>query len=136
MYQPLSSYERLIHGRTDEPHDRVPPPEGQHHRQASSTSEHAALPPKSDMGHEGGEANEDLNSRNASREELRQTVVPLYDDSEVTESDFDDNGATVTCGQKFCSCFRRKDTPESDALVTVHNMRVDENSEESATYTG
>ena len=86
------------------------------------------------MAHEGGEANVDLNSRNASREALRKTVKRLYKDSEDSESDFDDNGATETCGQKFWSCFRRKDKSESDALVTVHNMRVlhkfaDENSE-------
>ena len=88
------------------------------------------------MAHEGGEVNADLNSRNASREALRETVERLYNDSEDSESDTDDNGATETCGQKFCSYFRRKDKSQSDALVTVHNMRVDENSEESATYTG
>ena len=57
------------------------------------------------MSHEGGEANEDLSARNASREA--------------------DNGATESCGQKFCGYFRWEVEPESEDAVKC--KRCDKN---------
>ena len=42
---------------------------------------HAALPPNSDMSLEGGDVSADLNSRDDSRETLRNTVEPQHDDA-------------------------------------------------------